>query len=234
MVQVPEGEFSMGSDEYKDSQPIHTVYLDEFWIDKTEVNIGKYIRCVNEGVCDMPADGSFSRDSYYNDPAYYAHPVIYVDWNNAKAYCEWAGRRLPTEAEWEKAARGTDGRRYPWAGTDFSCELANYNPGSYSAGCGGVGDTMEVSFLPQGASPYGALNMVGNVAEWVADWYSATYYGESPVDNPTGPLTGEDHVLRGSSFRNIKLYLTTFYRRWSAPYGTGDDIGFRCASSDAP
>ena len=235
MVHVPEGEFSMGSDEYKDSQPVHTVYLDEFWIDLTEVTNGMYELCVSAGDCDTPEILEDStRPDYFNSTFYTNYPVIQVDWNDAQAYCEWTGRRLPTEAEWEKAARGTDGRRYPWGGTDFSCELAIYNPGSYSNGCGGVKGTNKVGSAPGGASPYGALDMVGNVAEWVADWYSATYYSESPAANPTGPTSGEDRVLRGSSFRNIKLYLTTFYRRWSAPYGIGDDIGFRCASSTAP
>jgi formylglycine-generating enzyme required for sulfatase activity len=191
-----------------------------------------YELCISAGDCDEPVIAPEStRQDYFISSVYNNYPVIHVEWINAKAYCEWAGRRLPTEAEWEKAARGTDGRRYPWAGTDFSCELVNYNPAAASLGCEGIKDTQPVGNHLKKASPYGALDMVGNVAEWVADWYSPTYYSESPVDNPTGPVTGEDHVMRGSSFRNIKAYLTTFYRSW---YGNGNDQGFRCASSTSP
>ena len=208
-VCVPDGELLMGSDKSVDSQahddelPQHSVYLDAYWIDQTEVTNAMYEQCVSAGECTPPAkNSSYTRDFYYGNSQFDDYPVIYVDWNQAKAYCQWAGRRLPTEAEWEKAARGTDGRIYPWGNTNPDRSLLNYN--------GNIDDTAEVGDYPAGQSPYGALDMAGNVWEWVADWYGETYYQNSPDRNPQGPQTGEFGVLRGAPGT---LYPISFARR---------------------
>jgi formylglycine-generating enzyme required for sulfatase activity len=188
MVYIPAGEFIMGSDEGdSDERPVHTVYLDAFHIDRTEVANAQYQACVEAGACDAP-----SNTTYYDNSNYAQHPVVHVSWDDADAYCRWAGKRLPTEAEWEKAARGTDGRRYPWGNSEPDCNKANYND------C--VGLTTEVGSYPAGASLYGVLDMAGNVWEWVADWYDPGYYSQSPTRNPPGPDSGELRVLRGGSW----------------------------------
>jgi formylglycine-generating enzyme required for sulfatase activity len=194
LVFVPAGEFTMGSDDgNSDEQPAHTVYLDAFAIDRTEVTNAQYARCVQAGACRPPgSSSSYTRANYFADPRYADHPVIYVSWDDARAYCAWAGRRLPTEAEWEKAARGTDGRTYPW-GDEWDASKANTSEA-------GPGDTTPVGAYPQGASPYGALDMAGNVWEWVADWYGEDYYRESPGENPLGPASGTNRVVRGGSW----------------------------------
>jgi len=170
MVYVPAGEFIMGSDEGdSDEQPVHTVYLDAFYIDKYEVTNAQYRRCVEAGAYSLP----HSTDRY-TDPNYAEYPVVYVDWYQAEAYCRWAGKRLPTEAEWEKAARGTEGRIWPWGNAfdgskvnscDKNCPY-DYNDASVDDG---YADTAPVGSYPAGASPCGALDMAGNVWEWVAD-----------------------------------------------------------------
>ena len=224
MVYVPAGEFSMGSDTGgSNEKPIHTVTLDAFWIDQTEVTNGMYARCVAAGACQPPSDtASYTRSSYYNDTQYADYPVIYVDWDQASAYCAWCGARLPTEAEWEKAARGADGRTYPW-GENIDSILANYSIN--------VGDTTKVGSYPDGASPYGALDMAGNVWEWVDDWYGSNYYNHSPISNPTGPDSGASKVLRGGFWGNDGLILLSAYRYWGDPTNAGDVIGFRCVLS---
>ena len=167
MVFVPAGEFEMGgndADAWDDEKPAHTVYLDSYWIDKYEVSNAQYAKCVTAGDCTKPSyTGSYTRSNYYGNPEYDDYPVIYVDWNQAKDYCQWAGGDLPTEAQWEKAARGTDGRAYPWGNESPTCQLTNFDQGSYENPNYCVGDTSPVTDYEAGASPYGALNMAGNV-----------------------------------------------------------------------
>jgi formylglycine-generating enzyme required for sulfatase activity len=218
MVYVPAGEFIMGSDEGdSDERPVHTVYLDAFHIDRTEVANAQYQACVEAGACDAP-----SNTTYYDNSNYAQHPVVHVSWNDADAYCRWAGKRLPTEAEWEKAARGTDGRRYPWGNSEPDCNKANYND------C--VGLTTEVGSYPAGASLYGVLDMAGNVWEWVADWYDPGYYSQSPTRNPPGPDSGELRVLRGGSwYRSTPSGIRCALRYGADLVGWSSVIGFRCA-----
>ena len=225
MVYVPEGDFSMGSDNGRlDEQPVHTVYLDAFWIDQTEVTNHMYTFCVRAGVCLEPTNSSSLQNG----------PVINVGWNMAEAYCRWAGRRLPTEAEWEKAARGTDGRTYPWGNSFPTCTLASLVSLGYGQPrC--VNNTTAVGSYPAGASPYGALDMAGNAWEWVNDWYSATYYSQSPGNNPTGPESGNYRVLRGVSWDNNVDNVRSAYRFGGNPADYGPSFpGFRCARSAQP
>lgn len=231
MVYVPEGEFTMGSDSYDNEQPVHTVYLDAFWIDETEVTNAMYALCVRAGACDPPSDtSSYTRTSYYGNMQYDNYPVNYVSWNDAQAYCAWADARLPTEAEWEKAARGTDGRTYPWGNTSPTCNLANYRP----SGNGCAGDTSAVGSYLAGASPYGALDMAGNVWEWVNDWYDENYYSQSPTSNPQGSASGQDRVVRGGSWGYRGIDVRSAVRDWFGPDFANDDIGFRCVRGTSP
>jgi formylglycine-generating enzyme required for sulfatase activity len=243
MVYVLEGEFLMGSkdddpDAKADEKPQHKVYLDAFWVYQTEVTNAMYAQCVADGACKPPQNmGSETRHSYYDDDQYADYPVTFVDWNKANAYCVWAGGRLPSEAEWEKAARGTDGRTYPWGEKEPDCNLANYkgknNEKDYC-----VGNTQAVGSYPQGASVYGALDMAGNVAEWPADRYSSTYYNVSPSENPPGPDSGGHRVVRGGAWSQQVQVWRHFYPLRSASrleispvirFSFG--IGFRCVAS---
>jgi formylglycine-generating enzyme required for sulfatase activity len=232
LVYVQEGKFKMGTDEGTENQgPMHTVFLDSFWIDKTEVSNQMYEECVQAGACEpLAKSSSWNRESYYDDPQYANYPVIYIDWYRAEAYCKWAGRRLPTEAEWEKAARGVDGRTYPW-GEEIDCNKTNYYP--EEGAC--VGDTSESGSYPGGASPYGALDMGGNVWEWVADWYSSEYYVSSPKSNPAGPAYGDQRVLKGGCWDDTSKYISSAYRYgWDPSDDSFYHVGFRCALSDVP
>jgi len=232
MVQlyIPAGDFLMGSDKAKDSQaqddelPQHTVYLDAYWIDQTEVTNAEYARCVTIGKCTKPYDSkSYTHSSYYGDSQFADYPVIYVDWNQAQTYCAWAGRRLPSEAEWEKAARGIDGRIYPWGNAAPDQSLLNYGQNK--------GDTTAVGSYPTGTSPYGALDMAGNVWEWVNDWYSDSYYLNSPARNPPGPDSGTTRVLRGGSWNGNGWDVRSANRAIITPGYGYSLIGFRCAVS---
>jgi eukaryotic-like serine/threonine-protein kinase len=236
-VYVPAGEFTMGSDIYDDEKPIHKVYLDAFWIDQTEVTVDMYSRCVDAGICSEPANKSSStRTSYYGNPDFGNFPVIYVSWDMAKTYCEWAGRRLPTEAEWEKAARGPDGRTYPW-GEGLSCSLANWGEGlscslaNWGEGWGCVGDTTEVGSYLNGASVYGALDMAGNAWEWVSSLFEP--YPYDAADGRENLDSSDPRVARGGSWSiNITVHSAMRSRNKNT---TGSEIvGFRCAMSANP
>lgn len=227
MVFVPAGDFIMGSNssDAADEKPSHTVFLDDYYIDKFEVTNAGYEACVEAGKCDPPKHVYIFPESpkkiYYGNSQYDKYPVIYVDWNMAKAYCEWRDARLPTEAEWEKAARGnTDERIYPW-GDDLECRQANYHK------C--VNLPSEVGTYRDGQSPYGAYDMAGNVLEWVADLYSANYYQTSPGQDPLGPDSGQSRIVRGGSWTKFDVRVTN--RIGVAPSSATFDIGFRCASS---
>ena len=229
MVYVPEGEFTMGStdsDARDEESPVREVRLDAYWIDKYEVSNAQYQKCVNAGKCTEPGSTvSWIRASYYGNTEYDDFPVITVNWHQAKAYCEWVGGSLPTEAQWEKAARGTDARKYPWGVESPNCERANYSP-DWSNNVKCVGDTERVGTYPAGASPYGAMDMAGNVWEWVLDWYGP--YDEAETNNPEGPASGYNRVMRGGSWINYSRLIRSTYRGVYDPASKGEDIGFRC------
>ena len=231
LLYVPAGEFIMGSENGdNDEKPVHAVYLDAFWIDQAEVSNSNYKKCIDAGVCIDPPSGSPFFDDDYID-----HPVVLVSWEDANAYCLWTGRRLPTEAEWEKAASwdydDTEKNTYPW-GENPTCQSVNYNL------C--QNDTAIVISYENSQSPYGAFNMGGNVWEWVADFYDSEYYTHSDYHNPLGPENGASRVLRGGSWRSSLDGIRTSNRFFSsekfeyfvAGFGRtniGLEIGFRCA-----
>lgn len=217
-------EFTMGNENGSpDERPTHKVYLGTYYIDKYEVTNAAYKRCVDIGKCDPPKQvNSYTRDSYYGNSQFDNYPVIYVDWSMAKNYCEWRGTSLPTEAQWEKAARGIDGRTYPW-GEDINCDKLNYD------GCNG--DTTIVGGYLDGVSPYGLYDMAGNVWEWMEDWYSEPYYLNSPSEDPLGPESGQSRVLRGGAWGSGENLMRASLRGSYAPDSPNVDIGFRCARS---
>jgi formylglycine-generating enzyme required for sulfatase activity len=251
MVYVPAGEFVMGSEEGRSNErPVHTVYLDAFYIDKTEVTNAQFAQFLNEqgnqkegGATWLDIEDSDcliakSGERYQSKSGYEDHPVIEVTWYGSRAYCKWRGLgvpgqvRLPTEAEWEKAASwdpATGAKRiYPW-GNEWDGGRVNADrpiTGTMEIGT----HTVPVGSKSEGASPYGVLDMAGNVWEWVADWYAKDYYDRSPYQNPKGPGSGEDRVVRGGSWRSPSSFVRTTVREYIFPTYTFDQ-GFRCACS---
>jgi formylglycine-generating enzyme required for sulfatase activity len=244
MVYVPAGPFIMGehydvafnlcSGEYyncevvsailKGEGPRHTVTLDSFWIDRTEVTNAMYALCINAGACPVQNDfwSTPMPLEWYSIAQVADKPITNVTWFDATAYCTWAGGRLPTEAEWEKAARGTDGRIYPWG---------EFAPTSERIGMTLGEPTEPVGSHPLGASPYGVLDMAGNTRQWVADFFSETYYSDSPALNPQGPPDSPDHVIRGSVWNSPHYELATYFRDGLEPTATTSQLSFRCAAS---
>jgi formylglycine-generating enzyme required for sulfatase activity len=228
MVLVPAGEFVMGcakSDQRceEDEKPAHQVLLDAFYIDKYEVTQGEYNKCVSAGACHANNKDNVTPGD--NQPA------AYVNFEDATNYCFWAGKRLPTEAEWEKAARGTDKRIFPWGDKQPTCTFVvmwdeDFNK---NEGCGRKA-AWTVGSKPLGASPYGIMDMAGNLAEWVSDWYDKSYYASSPSHNPQGPGKGEGHVLRGGGWMSMPYMLHASDRNPALDKG-GYETGFRCAKT---
>ena len=248
MVYVPDGEFRMGSNEHQDDEkPIHKVFLDAYWIDQYEVTNGMYAKCIEAKICSVPMpDGFFlssfdsvtvpdqllseffaERSDFFQrlatEPEFFNQPALGIHWGNANAYCRWVDRRLPTEAEWEKAARGVDRRTYPW-GETIDCTKANFSS------C--VDSPSRVGSFEEGQSPYGAYDMAGNAMEWVADWYSSLYYQNSTYENPLGPATGLYRVYRGGSWGSDDFVNRSANRPGYIITIPNDLIGFRCASSE--
>jgi formylglycine-generating enzyme required for sulfatase activity len=213
-VYVPAGRFTMGSNEGQSKErPVHEVYLDSYWIGQTEVTNAQYAACVSADACTEPSN------SRWDNPNYADRPVVDVDWFQANEYAQWVGGVLPTEAQWEKACRGTEAFTYPWGNDNPTSRLLNYD---YN-----VNTTTPVGSYLDGASPYGALDMAGNVWEWTADWYDSDYYRSSPDANPTGPSDGADRVLRGGAFYEVEGGVRCAYRVWYHPYDWYYGIGFR-------
>lgn len=275
MVYVPAGEFEMGNPGtqwvwngdleagnlglqiYTDESPQHSVYLDAYWVDQTEVTVGMFrifveatgykTRAEIDGwgapYKPGPVEDEWTHIEgvdwlHPQDPNLLArddHPVVQVSWEDAAAYCAWVGGALPTEAQWEKAARGTDSRLWPWGGTyielhgnfcDSFCPVERYKQLMFTDG---HSRTAPTGSFPYGASPYGALDMAGNVWEWVADWYDESYYANSPYENPGGPLYGTERTQRGGAWLDNESWVRTTVRHATPPWVRCDDLGFRCA-----
>ena len=258
MVYVPEGEFKMGSNyeataygrklcreyygkdwpavctvaNFGDETPAHMVKLDSYWIDQTEVTNGQYRKCEQASACTPPTDtSSYYRSAYYGNPEFADYPVTWVTRDQASDYCVWAGGRLPTEAEWEYAARSPESWHFPW-GDSFDGTRLNYCDVNCDAGPNdptvddGYADTAPVGSFPSGASWVGALDMAGNVREWVADWYGP-YTAEAQV-NPTGPVTGEATIPHGGSWLDLPFLIRSANRGGDPPDYSRHNVGFRC------
>ncbi len=226
MVLVPAGEFMMEARQDdkmadKDERITHAVYLDAFSIDQYEITTARYAKFVQATKRSAP--------KYWSEEVLKQHerkPVVGVDWNDAVAYCSWAGKRLPTEAEWEKAARGTDQRLYPWGNAEPSQQRANFD---HCCDSNHYGDLTDVGSFDGGTSPYGVHDMAGNVWEWVADWSDEGYYGKSRERNPTRLSSGDKRVVRGGAWDSAPAYIRSSYRLRLSPMFRLDNIGFRCA-----
>jgi formylglycine-generating enzyme required for sulfatase activity len=259
MIYVPAGEFIMGSSIGENEGPEHKVYVDAFWIDQTEVTNAMFRKFVDATSYRTNAEmdgwasvfNSSAKEWQDITGASWQHPrgpsndlsgldnypVVQISWNDAKAYCEWVGRRLPTEAEWEKAARGTDSRIYPWGNQNVTGDLLNLADQNLNVQWAkkdvddGYQFAAPVGHYPDGASPYGVYDMMGNVQEWVADFYDENYYATSPIRNPTGPMTGQGHILRGGGWNDGKSSVRVTYRKIDSSEARSDNTGFRCAQS---
>jgi len=228
MVYIPQGNFIMGRDNgFPDEQPSREVYLDSFWLDRTEVTVGEYKQFLNATHRSMhySLSGAAMPRTYFLSDKFRNYPIINVSWYDANDYCHWRGKRLPTEAEWEKAARGTDQRIYPWGNT-WNEDQANSRETRFSSTAGSRSHfTSEIGSYPGDISPYGALDMAGNVWEWVADWYTA-YPGNHTPNEAYGQ---KYRVLRGGSWVSNSLSLTTVARDYLHPAVGYESVGFRCA-----
>jgi len=233
LILIPAGSFTMGSnDGLPNERPEHQVTLDAYYIDQYEVTAGRYQKFVESAGRNVPPTWDDEAAQSLSD-----HPAVGMSWSASAAYCKWVGRRLPTEAEWEKAARGTDGRRYPWGHMQPFVDIANYNRGLWVSeaitlvpvNSGVEGMSVRHGLKEGGKSPYGLYHMAGNAAEWVADWYDREFYLKSPEKGPTGPSTGEKRVIRGGSWADLPIALRVT-ARFSAESDFEDrTIGFRCA-----
>lgn len=235
IIEIPGGKVWVGCDEtnnadfscFEDELPLHQVYLDTFFIDKLEVTNAQYALCVKSGVCAEPNyQRSGTRPEYYSDPDFADFPRVAVSWFEASDYCKWVGGRLPTEAEWVRSARGDDNRVYPWGNTDPDCSKANLLDESTGRLC--VGDTAAVGSYPEGASPFGVMDMAGNVWEWTADWYHKRYYSTSPGVNPQGPEQGGAKVVHGGGFDYGWKLSRIAYTTDHDPKEHKIGFGFRC------
>jgi formylglycine-generating enzyme required for sulfatase activity len=253
-VYVPAGEFTMGADDADAKKlisggraypevPVHQVTLEGYWIDKFEVTVGQYEQCVNAGVCKAPHQFSSGYDKdaayrpkYYGNPEFAKYPVIWVSWFYATDYCGWAGRRLPTEAEWEKAARGTDARKYTWGNDPLSSTVANMCDinclfpqanGKYNDGWA---NTAPVGSFPAGASPYGAMDMAGNVWEWTSSLIKD--YPYSATDGREDQSLRGERAWRGASWTNGYWWMRVTLRYRSVDWYWNWNLGFRCAASE--
>ncbi len=228
MVLVPAGEFVMGSDKGdEDEAPVHRVYLNAFYMDKFEVTNGRFAKYV-EAIQSEPPWGFADKET----PLIHAeHPVRWVNWMDAMGYCLWMGKRLPTEAEWEKAARGTDERVYPWGNDPPTPVHAVYGLKE-----GGAETVSVIGDHHMGQSPYGVQDLAGNLYEWVMDWYAEDFYSSflnGPAINPRGPGEGTVKVQRGGSYLNTPYRLRSSFRTKSDPTEQDPNVGFRCAQ-DVP
>lgn len=225
MVLIPAGEFWMGTEDgLQDARPLHRVHLSSYWFDKYEVTNARYRQCVEGGGCTPPKDRLTFEDSQRAQ-----HPVTNITWNHARSFCQWQGKRLSTEAEWEKAARGTDGRRYPWGNDEEVAKkyMKKKELTSDTSGAEPVGRQTAT------ASPYGALDLIGSVSEWVKDWYAEDFYQTSPAHDPQGPSRGSFRVLRGGEWNEKTPNLQASYRGWDDVTYWGPTLGVRCAA-DVP
>lgn len=233
LVFIPAGPFLMGSnDGFPNERPAHTVTLRAYYIDQFEVTAGRYQKFLASATREEPPTWDDEAAHTWSDL-----PAVGMSWTDAAAYCAWVGRRLPTEAEWEKAARGTDGRRYPWGEMQPFVDIANYNRGLWvnesvtlvpvNSGLGGM--SVRHGLKEGGRSAYGLFHMAGNAAEWVADWYDREYYQKSPGMNPAGVATGTKRVIRGGSWADLPTALRVTARFSAEPDFEDRTIGFRCA-----
>ncbi|MBI5502872.1 MAG: SUMF1/EgtB/PvdO family nonheme iron enzyme [Deltaproteobacteria bacterium] len=248
-VAIPAGTFRRGSpwaDPGAPDSPVHEVTLTAaFRIDRYEVTNARYAACVAAGVCRAPGSkDSHTRDDYDRLPEYAAYPVLFVSWDDAVEFCGWIGRRLPTEAEWERAARGDcalvapatcgdeDLRPYPWGDAPAACDLANFDDAAGGGPCVAGGDTDAAGARPLGAGPYGADDLAGNVAEWVADFYQPDAYQTgcaAGCTDPPGPADGPERVVRGGSWDDVDTDLRVSVRSFASPGTRNEFLGFRCA-----
>ena len=243
MALIPEGPFPMGvpkaaRDGGVDERPNHEVFLDSFYMDIYEITNGRYLQFVTETDHRVPQHPTDPRRGLWKGnmmpESVTDLPVINVDWFDAEAYCRWAGKRLPTEAEWEKAAKGDNDWRFAWGDIEPTTEHANFNQISWR----GESTLVQVGIYEKGKSPYGIYDVAGNVWEWVSDWYQVDYYQESPTHNPKGPETGKYKALRSSGWQGETPQMRVFTRIKSLPTDRNNSTGFRCAqdlpASSAP